>query len=156
MAEPAAKVRKTLDDLDVFVGRWSMTASFASAAGDAPRAWTTFEWLPGRRLLIQRWEVDHPEAPDGIAIIGFDPDGAGLRQHYFDSRGVVRVYEMSFVDTVWTLERDAVAPDFSQRFTGEMDAQAGTIVGGWERSDDGSSWVHDFDLTYTRLPDDEP
>lgn len=42
----------------------------------------------GRRFLIQRWEVDHPEAPDGIAIIGFDPDKGGLRQHYFDSRGV--------------------------------------------------------------------
>ena len=28
-----------------------------------------FEWLPGERFLIQRWEVPMPEAPDGIAII---------------------------------------------------------------------------------------
>ncbi|MGH2992653.1 MAG: hypothetical protein ACRDL1_03860 [Solirubrobacterales bacterium] len=31
-----------------------------------------FEWLPGERFLVQHWEVPHPDAPDGIAIIGFD------------------------------------------------------------------------------------
>jgi hypothetical protein len=65
-----------------------MSASFAP---DGPQARTTFEWLPGRQFLIQRWEIEHPEAPDGIAIIGFAADKATLLQHYFDSRGVARV-----------------------------------------------------------------
>lgn len=30
----------------------------------------TFEWLEGRRFVIQRWQYDHPELPDAIAIIG--------------------------------------------------------------------------------------
>ena len=56
--------------LDVFVGEWGMTASFAPGTAVEPRARTVFEWLKGRRLLVQRWEVDHPDAPDGVAIIG--------------------------------------------------------------------------------------
>jgi hypothetical protein len=59
--------------------------------------------------------VEHPDAPDGIAIIGFDADKATLLQHYFDSRGVARVHQMTFADKLWTLQRLAAAPDFSQR-----------------------------------------
>jgi hypothetical protein len=108
--------QETLDSLDAFIGEWSMSSSFT--ADDGPRARTTFEWLPGRRFLIQRWGVEHPEAPDGIAVIGFDPDNGTLLQHYFDSRGIARVYKMTFADKIWTLERLAAAPDFSQRYTG--------------------------------------
>ena len=28
----------------------------------------TFEWLEGRAFLIERWTVELPEAPDGMAI----------------------------------------------------------------------------------------
>jgi hypothetical protein len=145
-----ANPQQTLDSLDVFVGVWSMRASFAAdQADDEPHARTTFEWLPGRQFLIQRWEVEHPEAPDGIAIIGFDADKATLLQHYFDSRGIARVYEMTFADNVWTLQRFAAAPDFSQRFAGTFTDD--TISGRWESSSDGANWNPDFALTYTRV-----
>ena len=142
--------QKSLESLDVFVGEWSIATSLAPNPGDAPRARTTFEWLLGRRFLIQRWEVEHPEAPDGIAIIGFDAHKATLLQHYFDSRGLARVYEMTFADNVWTLQRFAAAPDFSQRFTGTFNKAGDTISGMWEISRDGATWEHDFDFTYTR------
>jgi hypothetical protein len=141
--------QQTFDSLDVLVGEWSMSASFAPDQTDGPRARTTFEWLPGRQFLIQRWEVEHPEAPDGIAIIGFDADKATLLQHYFDSRGIARVYDMTFANEVWTLQRFAAAPDFSQRFTGSVGED--TIAGRWETSSDGTSWNPDFSLTYTRV-----
>ena len=105
----------------------------------------------GKRFLVQRWEVDHPDAADGIAIIGFDPGAASLLQHYVDSRGVEHVYAMTFADSVWTLERYARAPDFSQRFVGTFTDDDRTIDGRWETSGDGSSWNPDFNLIYTRV-----
>lgn len=115
---------------------------------------TVFEWLPGGRLLVQRWEVPDPAVPDGIAIIGFDPGRGAYRQHYFDSRGVARVYDMHFDDGVWTLRREPAdfSPlDFRQRFVGRFSEDGRTITGRWETSHDGSNWEHDFDLTYTRV-----
>ena len=96
-----------------------------------------------------------PEAPDGIAIIGPDRASDGnFLQHYFDSRGVARVYKMSLSDGVWQLWRDA--PDFSplnfaQRFTGTFSDAGRTISGAWETCHDGETWEHDFDLTYTKV-----
>ena len=69
-----------------------------------------FEWMTGEQFLIEL-EVPVPEAPDGLAIIGFDEGRGTFLQHYFDSRGIARVYAMSLEDGVWTLWRDA--PDFS-------------------------------------------
>lgn len=139
-----------LPDLEVFVGTWSMVPGFAPSSADAPRARTTWEWLPGKRFLIQRWEVDHPDAPDGIALIGAAESGSGYLQHYFDSRGVARRYDMSLAGGVWVLQRIAEDPDFSQRFTGTLSEDRQRINGRWERSD-GASWVHDFDLDYLRV-----
>jgi hypothetical protein len=144
-------VPDAVDALQPFVGQWRMAAGFASNTADPPRAVTTFEWLSGRRFLIQRWEVEHPDAPDGIAIIGFDPDKNTLVQNYFDSRGVARLYDMAFDDTVWTLQRYASEPDFSQRFIGRFSNDNNVITGHWDRSSDGSTWLHDFDLSYTRV-----
>jgi hypothetical protein len=144
--------REGLDALEPFIGQWKMTAGFAPNTSDAPHALTTFEWLAGRRFLIQRWEVEHPDAPDGIAIIGFDSTNAGYLQRYFDSRGVARVYDMGFANNMWTLQRIAEHPDFSQRFSGQFSEDASSIAGGWEISkDNGSHWSADFDLTYTKV-----
>jgi hypothetical protein len=137
-----------------FLGEWKILA----ALGDEPAAdigaCVSFEWLPGERFLIERWEVPIPEAPDGIAIIGADPESDGsYLQHYFDSRGVARVYKMSLEDGVWRLWRDEpdFSPlDFSQRFRGTFSADGNTITGGWEICHDGETWEHDFDLSYTR------
>lgn len=137
-----------LGDLDAFVGVWSITTSLTPPGQSPPRAGTSFEWLEGRRFLVQRWQVDHPDAPDGIAIAGVDNESGACRQHYFDSRGEARTYEMSFSGGVWKLWR--IHPGFSQRFTGTFDDTGDTISGSWEFSKDGSTWEHDFDLTYAR------
>jgi hypothetical protein len=133
--------------LEPLVGTWRMDASFAGAGPGTAR----FEWVLDRRFLIEWSEA--PGAPDGIAIVGLDPDG-GYVQHYFDSRGIARVYAMTFGDGTWTLLRDRAdfTPlGFARRFTANVDEDAGTIHGRWERSDDGGvTWEHDFDLTYTK------
>jgi hypothetical protein len=140
--------------LKPFVGEWNLVAVFKDMPPADAGARVSFDWLPGERFLIQRWEVPVPEAPDGIAIIGADPESEGnYLQHYFDSRGVARVYKMSFEDGVWKLWRDNpdFSPlDFSQRYTGTFSDDGDTITGRWEICHDGKTWDHDFDLNYKR------
>lgn len=110
--------------------------------------------MTGERFLIERWEVPVPEAPDGLAIIGFDAGRGTHLQHYFDSRGAARVYAMSIEHGVWTLWRDTpdFSPlDFTQRFTGTFSEDGASIIGRWEIAEDGVTWEHDFELTYFRV-----
>ena len=145
----------TMQALEPLVGEWRIQVPFGDAPSADSGARVTFEWLPGKRFLIERWQIPSPEAPDGIAIIGPDPDRAGdFLQHYFDTRGVARVYRMRFRDGVWSMERDTAdfSPlDFSQRYTGTFSDDGRTITGAWEINHDGVTWEHDFDLTYTKL-----
>lgn len=94
---------------------------------------------------------NHPDFPDAISIIGFTErdhidsdtvptatDTSQLRMHYFNSRGVFRVYEVSIDDASWRLWRDA--PGFSQRFTGQLADRGNTIAGRWQLCRDDLHW----------------
>lgn len=141
--------------LGALAGEWELEASFDAGSfgpGSAPvtgRGRTTFEWVDGEFFLLQRFSVEDPAAPSGIAVIGAGPAPGTLTQHYYDSRGVERVYQMSLDGGVWKLWREA--PGFSQRFTGTLASGGRTIEGAWEASPDGSQWRHDFRLTYRKL-----
>ena len=139
--------------LDVLIGEWSLEARFPGAPPSDVRGRVVFEWMSGDKFVIQRWEIPIPEAPDGVAIIGYDDGRQTLLQHYFDSRGVARVYEMTLEGGIWTLSRtkpDFSPLDFSQRFLGRFSDDGMRIEGTWETSDDGADWTHDFDLIYAR------
>jgi hypothetical protein len=139
--------------LDVFIGQWSMEARFPGGTG-TPVGRSRFEWALGGQFLVQHTEVPIPEAPDSLAIVGVDVQSGGYVQHYYDSRGVARLYAMSFADGVWTLLRespDFSALDFGQRFTATLSADGTTITGAWQKCFDGSEWEHDFALNYRRI-----
>jgi hypothetical protein len=151
MEPDQAAQNAAMERLNVFIGEWTLSASFAAAPEqDVGRA--VFEWTLERKFMLERSEV--PGAPDSLAVVGFDPNRAAYTQHYFDSRGIARVYAMGLRDGVWTLLRDS--PDFtplefSQRFTGTFSSDGKSIRGRWETSRDGSTWEHDFDLRYTKV-----
>ena len=152
--EQRADGESAIGRLAALVGEWRMESEFEDTPPADSGARVAFEWIPGQRFLLQRWEIpglDPLAMPAaGIAIIGADPEGAGrFLQHYFDSRGVARVYKMSFDDGVWKLWRDS--PDFSQRYTGSFSDDGKTISGAWEICHDGATWEHDFDLTYSKV-----
>jgi hypothetical protein len=139
-----------MDRLEPFIGEWALEASFP----DAPVGRSVFEWALDGRFLVQRSEIPHSAAPDGLQIVATDPESGEYLQHYFDSRGVVRLYSMTFDGRVWTLLRDK--PDFSplnfgQRYIGEFSEDGHAIAGRWESSEDGSTWELDFELNYTRV-----
>ena len=139
--------------LEPLIGEWTMRAVFPGAP-PVEGGRVVFAWMAGERFVIQRWEVPAPEAPDGLAIIGFNEGRGSFLQHYFDSRGVARVYGMSLEQGVWRLWRESpdYSPlDFAQRYTGTFSDDGATIAGRWEIAQDGVTWEHDFDLTYLRV-----
>jgi hypothetical protein len=68
--------------------------------------------------------------------------------HYFDSRGVFRVYRASLDEGVWRLWRDA--PAFSQRFVGMFSDGGDAIFGQWQMCEDDINWSDDLEITYRR------
>jgi hypothetical protein len=143
----ASDLDPALERLEPFVGDWTVEAFGGHAT-------TSFEWTLDGRFLLQRAEIPVAEAPDALCVIAVSADGAGYTQHYFDSRGVVRLYAMTFDDGAWTLSR--TTPDFSpltfwQRFAGRFAGDGRSISGAWETCGDGSTWEHDFDMVYTKV-----
>lgn len=138
-------------DLGDLVGAWEMSVDLPGTEVVPGRA--EFFWLGGGPILVQRVEIPHPNAPDSVCVIVAN-DEASFTQHYFDSRGVARIYDMTYADRVWTLSRtreDFSALEFQQRFTGRVSDDCSTIDGVWESSTDGLAWVRDFGLVYRRI-----
>lgn len=135
-----------LEPLNALVGEWATEATHPALPGTVVSGHVSVEWLEGEQFLIHRSRADHPDFPDSISVIG--PATEALSMHYFDSRGVFRVYQVDVSEDAWRLERDA--PGFSQRFTGTFSADGNTMSGLWKLSRDGSSWDDDLAITYVR------
>jgi hypothetical protein len=155
--EPALQLLKRL------VGTWTTDAIHPAVPGVVVHGTVTMEWLEGERFLIHRARTDHPDFPDSIAIIGITgrdrvdnarnsgrtvASDSRLCMHYFDSRGVFRVYDVSIDDAEWRIWRDA--PGFSQRFIGTFADGGETIDGRWELCQDDVNWDNDLEITYLR------
>src|SRR5215207_3022700 len=76
------------------------------------------------------------ELPDSISIIGGAPDGEPQPMHYFDDRGVKRLFMMALDGSTWKIWRapgeDWNGPDgpgFDQRFIGEISPDGNAIEG---------------------------
>jgi hypothetical protein len=152
----------SLERLNQLVGSWTTEATHPALPGLIVHGTAAFEWLQGERFLIQRARTDHPDFPDSVSILGFTDrdrvEGAGgaaatsrepqLNMHYFDSRGVFRVYQASVEPGSWRLWRNA--PGFSQRFTGVLADGGYTVAGLWQVCEDDVHWNDDLRITYHR------
>jgi hypothetical protein len=99
------------------------------------------------------------DVPDTLSIIGGAPEGEPQPMHYFDSRGVKRLYLTTLQGSTWTIWRDPGedwngphGPGFNQRFIGEISADGNAIEGRWERATGKAidEWEVDFPITYIR------
>jgi hypothetical protein len=148
------------ESLRRMLGSWTTEATHPAFAGVVVHGTADVTWLEGERFLIHRARTDHPDFPDSISIIGvMDQDraegaavaedsGDPLTMHYYDSRGVFRVYRASFDAHTWRIWRDS--PGFSQRFTGTFADGGRTIAGVWQLSEDDAHWNDDLRITYRR------
>jgi hypothetical protein len=150
MALTAAARRRALAPLEVLVGEWSEEAGVPGA----PTGRSVFEWTLDGMYLLERSHIPGPQFPDSLSVVALDESGETFTKHYFDSRGVVRLYKMTLAEGVWTQLRDTsdfTPLEFHQRFVGMISDDGNTIAGAWEASPDGAAWSTDFDLTYRRV-----
>jgi hypothetical protein len=131
---------------DSLIGEWTFEATHPMLPAAVINGRTTYEWLDGRRFLIQRSSNDHPDVPDSISVIGFADEE--LTAHYFDSRGVFRVYRVAMEGDTFRMWRDA--PGFSQRLEAKLSEDGTTLAGVWELSRDDETWDDDLAITFSR------
>src|SRR6266487_5878464 len=129
--------------LDIFIGEWRLEApAFPIPTELADDARATFEWTLDGTFLLERSYIPGPAAPDGLCLVGLDGDD-GYTQHYFDSRGIARVYAMTFDGRDWTLERNRARLHTAQlppTLVRNVQHRPHQNRGRWESSPDGSTW----------------
>jgi len=135
-----------MEALEPLVGEWTTEVRHPDIG--VVHGEMSIEWMDGGGYLIQRASAEDTRFPRGISLIGPTEDGDRIVQHYFDSRGVARIYEISLENGVWRTWRDD--PEFSQRFTGRFSDDGSEIEVRLERTEPDGTWVHDFDLVYRR------
>lgn len=125
-----------LEPFEVVIGTWATEATHP-LVDEVVIGEVTFEWLEGRRFLIQRSHNYHELFPDAISVIGASADSDGLVMEYFDSRGVRRTYEGSLEGNL--LRFCGEFPEFAQRFSAELESdrfenrsQLACTPGEWE------------------------
>jgi hypothetical protein len=134
-----------MEPFDALVGTWETEATHPLVDRVAPGT-ITYEWLEGRRFLIQRWHNEHEMFPDVIGVIGAPEIGDGLAMEHFDSRGVRRTYGASLEDGVLRFWRDD--PTFAQRFVATPAPDG--FEGQWQVAETPGAWKDDVRVVYRR------
>ena len=128
--------------LDRLLGTWDTSMQHVAMAEPVAGRQRYERVLDGAFVLLHA-TYEHPEFPDAMAL--HDESSC----HYFDVRGVTRLFELTVDDSGWTMVRRDT--DFwqrsSTRFVGP-DAMHGT---GENSHDGGVTWEHDYAMTYTRV-----
>jgi hypothetical protein len=138
-----------LEAFRALVGEWTTEAIHPSLPDTVVPGRTSVEWLEGEQFLILRSRNEHPDFPDSVSIIGATDGEESLTMHYFDSRGVFRVYRVGLEDGVWRIWGDGPS-GFSGRFSGSFSDDGDTLSGVHQLSRDGSTWDDDLAITYRR------
>ena len=143
----AAIPNSASNPLAFLIGEWRTEGSHPMLPGKLLHGRTSFAWSDGGAFLVMRSEIDEPEVPSGIAVLGTDDDSKECSMLYFDERGVSRRYVVALRSDEWRWWRDA--PGFSQRFHARLVDGGKRMVGHGEMNR-GDGWEPDLQLTYTR------
>jgi hypothetical protein len=130
------------------IGEWTTTGQHPMVPNTTFHGRVRFEWHEGGAFLCIRSEIDEPQIPSGIAIIGEDDDTGELTMLYFDERAVARRYDVTMHGNVMTWSR--MAKSLSQRFVLTVAADGRAMQGVGEMSRDGGPWGPDLQLNYSR------
>ena len=144
----AQAVNPALRRLDFLLGEWRTEGTHPQLAGQTLNGRTSFKRHEGGAFVIMRTHVDHPEIPDGMAIIGSD-DGAGtFAMVYFDERGISRLYDLTIGERTLTWRRDD--PQLAQTNTIKAGDDEDILIGKGRMSQNGGAWGEDLSQTFHR------
>ena len=128
--------------LDRLLGSWALTMQHAELPGLVSGR-QRYERVLDDAFLILRWSYDLRDFPDAIAMLN------DSECHYFDVRGVIRVFDFAIDDAGWSMVR--IDDEFSQRFVGRFRGTDTIDCVGERSGDRGATWQHDFTMELRRL-----
>jgi hypothetical protein len=137
-----------LEKLNGLVGSWDLTMSdmwFLDEGRAVMHGHATIEWL-GDAFLVLRSEMEGK--PEWDYVIGRSDADDRYVVLYHDHRGVCRLFDMTFGDGRWVMER--ANPDFHQRMEADV-TQDRIDMKAFASDDRGETWRKDLDLTFTRV-----
>lgn len=137
-----------LRPLAFLIGEWRTTGSHPMMPGKILHGRTHFSWHEGGAFLLMRTQVDEPEFPDGLAIIGSDDVAGSFIMTYFDQRGISRLYQVTVGIRTVTWRRDD--RQLSQENTITAEDEGDTLVGKGRMSQDGGDWGDDLSQIFRR------
>lgn len=140
--------------MHVFIGKWHAegTSCATGRTKQDPRGKTekwlsdeTFEWLPGRFFVLQRWDATTgANVFQGTAVISWDEPNQRYTMRSYENHGFIRDYVTRIDGSVWT-------------FTGDTErARVAFTDGGntqniaWEWRQPGEDWLPSCDRVATR------
>ncbi|GAA2574141.1 hypothetical protein GCM10010411_02400 [Actinomadura fulvescens] len=136
--------------LDVLVGRWRSEGRTVPADGEPPvriAGSDVYEWLAGGFFLVHHVDVRMGgDTVEVIEMIGpYDPATGTYPMRSFDDQGNFTTMHAAVDDRgVWTFTGGA------ERATLTIAEDGSTMSARWERTDDGSTWLHWMDMTFAR------
>ena len=128
--------------LDRLLGTWNITMNH-SALSEPVSGRQRYERVLNGAFVMLHWTYAHPDFPDAIAMLD------ERTYHYFDVRGVTRVFDLEIDDSGWAMiRRDE---DFWQRSSGTFRGTDTIDSTGENSFDAGCSWQHDFSMSSARV-----
>ncbi|HVY19622.1 MAG TPA: hypothetical protein VHA70_06030 [Bauldia sp.] len=131
------------------IGDWATESTHRLLPGTKLVGHVTFGWISGERFVIWKADNDDPRIPSSLSVVGIMEGDEHLSQQYFDSRGVHRIYRVTFDGTTLVTERKA--PGFNQRLHALLSHDGSMLAGVSQLDANGSGYVDDLSFTYRRL-----
>jgi hypothetical protein len=131
-----------MSPLDRLPGTWNLTTHHADIE-EPVFGRHRYEWVLDEAFLQLRWAYERPDFPDAMALF------SRQRYHYFDVRGIVRVFDLTLEDDGWSMI-NVTDDGLSQRVIARFSDDDTIDVTGQRSTDTGVTWEPDFTMTLTR------
>jgi hypothetical protein len=145
----AQRPNPALGPLEPLLGDWRTTGTHPLMPGTTFHGRTSFAWHEGGAFVLMRSEIDEPEVPSAVAVIGSDDAAGTLTMIYFDERNVSRRYIVEVGDGQVSWHRDEAG--FAQRMVLTIASDGRRLDAKGTMSHDGGPLEDDLQLTYERI-----